>query len=178
VQEIWVDVKGYEGAYQVSNLGNVRSLEREVKQGIYGHTRCVGGSLMKPRDNGHGYLIIPLSKEQKRKNFYIHRLVAEHFVENVCGLKYVNHKDFDPHNNRSDNLEWCTQRENIQYSVHRMRKPHKQWKVPATGEKYIYFRDGRFRLSIRNVVDKTYSTLAEAVEAREVILRGEKYSSG
>lgn len=173
--EVWKDVNGYEGLYQVSNYGNVRSLKREVTQGKYGKTRTVGDTQMKPFDNGHGYQTVSFSREQKRKNFYVHRLVAEHFVENVGGLKYVNHKDYDPANNHADNLEWCTQQENILYSSPRMKKPHKQWKVAATGEKYIYFRDGRYRLSIRNRIDKTFPTLEAAVAARGVILSEEKY---
>lgn len=178
MNEIWADVNGYEGLYQVSNHGNVLSLRREVKQGKYGKTRVVEEKLLKPTDNGHGYLIVPLSSHSKRKNFYIHRLVAEHFVSNCSGGDYVNHKDYDTHNNRADNLEWCTQRKNILHSAHRMRKPHKQWKQSATGEKYIYFRNGSFRLSIRNLIDKTYPTLEEAVRAREVVLSGEKYITG
>lgn len=170
--EIWKDVQGYEGLYQISNLGNVRSLPRAVNQGKHGNTRAVGGYLLKPTDNGNGYLLVFLRKDGKRKNHYVHRLVAEHFVENG-GFKYVNHKDFDTHNNCVDNLEWCTQQQNILYSAERMRKPHKQWKKAATGEKYIYFRDGRYRLSIRNVVDRTFATLEEAVIARGVILNGE-----
>lgn len=176
--EIWCDVNGYEGLYQVSNHGNVLSLSRKVKQGKYGKTRVVEEKVMKPNDNGHGYLVVPLSSCSKRKNFYVHRLVAEHFVPNVTGGEYVNHKDYDTRNNCADNLEWCTQKENIQHSSYRMKKPHKQWKVAATGEKYIYFRDGRYRLSIRNMIDKTYPTLEEAIKAREVILSGEKYIAG
>ena len=176
--ETWKDVVGYEGLYQVSNYGNVRSLERKVNQGKYGKKRIVGGSQMTPTNNGNGYLLVFLSNAGQRKRFYIHRLVADHFVDNSCGFKYVNHKDYDTTNNHADNLEWCTQRQNILYSAGRMRKPHKQWKASATGEKYIYFRDGRFRLSIRNKVDKTFATLAEAVQARGVVLSGEKYIAG
>jgi hypothetical protein len=177
-REIWCDVNGYEGLYQISNLGNVLSLRREVKQGKYGKTRVIEEKILKPTDNGNGYLIVPLRINGKRKNFYIHRLVAEHFVPNCTGGNYVNHKDYDTRNNSSDNLEWCTQRNNILYSAHRMRKPHKQWKRSATGEKYIYFRYNGFRLSIRNLIDKTFPTLEEAVRAREVVLSGEKYLAG
>lgn len=177
--EIWCDIKGYEGLYQVSNLGNIKSLERQVNQGKYGKTRVISESLMSPSDNGRGYLIVGLRNgKQRRVNHYIHRLVAEHFIENNGGFKYVNHKDFDPKNNRSDNLEWCTQEYNIQYSAHRMRKSHKPWKTSSTNEKYIYMRDGRFRLSIRNKIDKTFPTLSEAIKAREVVLSGEKYFAG
>lgn len=173
--EIWKDIKGYEGLYQISNLGNVRSVERKVRQGKHGKERPVGGVLMSPNSNGHGYMAVHLSKSNHRKMLYVHRLVAEHFIENSGGFGYVNHKDYDPTNNRADNLEWCTQKENVRYSAHKMRKHHKQWKPSATGEKYIYFRGGRFRLSIRNKIDKVFQTLEEAVLAREVVLSGEKH---
>ena len=176
--EIWADVNEYEGLYQISNLGNVLSLPRQVRQGKYGKSRAAGGKLLKATDNGNGYLIVSLRCNNKRKNYYVHRLVAEHFVPNCCDGEYVNHKDYDTRNNHADNLEWCTQRENIRYSSDRMRKPHKQWKISSTGEKYIYFRDGRYRLSIRNLIDKTFPTLEEAVRAREVVLSGEKYIAG
>lgn len=175
--EAWKDIHGYEGLYQVSDLGNVRSLEREVCQGKYGKKRSAGGHLMTPTDNGHGYLVVSLRKQNRRKNHYVHRLVAEHFIEN-SGLKYVNHKDYDTRNNCVDNLEWCTQKENLLHSSQRMKHPHKQWKESGTGEKYIYLRNGRYRLSIRNKIDRTYQTLEEAVMARGVILHGEKYLAG
>lgn len=176
--EIWADVNGYEGLYQVSNFGNVYSLPRQVKQGKYGKMRAVGGEILTATDNGNGYLIVSLRCNNKRKNFYVHRLVAEHFVPNCSDGECVNHKDYNTRNNRADNLEWCTQRDNIRYSSSRLRKPHKQWKVSATNEKYIYFRGGRYRLSIRNVIDKTYPTLEEAVKAREVVMNGEINPTG
>lgn len=176
--EIWKDINGFEGAYQVSNYGNVRSLDREVKQGKHGNTRIIKGIQMKPTDNGNGYLIVALRKKSKRKNFYIHRLVAEHFVENVgCG-EYVNHKDYNTLNNHADNLEWCTQSANIRHSAHRMKKPHKPWKQTATEEKHIYLRNGRYRLCITGKIDRTYPTLESALVAREVVLSGEKYLAG
>ena len=176
--EIWRDIKGYEGLYQVSNMGNVKSVSREVRQGKHGNTRVVCGAVMKPTDNGHGYLIVSLRRGNRRKNFYVHRLVAEHFVENGGGFCYVNHKDYDTQNNRFDNLEWCTQQQNIRLSAHRMRKPHRCWKQSSSGEKYIYLRNGKYRLNINGVVDKTYATLAEALLAREVVLSDEKHFAG
>ena len=178
MKEEWKDIKGYEGLYRVSNFGKVESVEREVSQGKYGKKRIVGGSMMTPTDNGHGYLIVALSKNQRKKNHYVHRLVAEHFVENGDWLPCVNHKDYDTSNNRADNLEWCTQEQNIRYSAHRMRKPHKQWRRPSSGEKYIYLRYSGYRLSIRGKIDKVIPTLAEAKRVREVILSGEKYFAG
>lgn len=177
-EEVWCDICGYEGVYQISNLGRVYSLKREVNQGKHGNKRSVGGYILKTNDNGHGYLTVGLASCNTKKLCYVHRLVAEHFIPNGNGYNCVNHKDYDTHNNRVDNLEWCTQKQNIDYSAHKMRKPHKQWKQPTTGEKYIYLRDGRYRLSIRNVIDKTYPTLEAAVNAREVVLSGKEHFAG
>ena len=176
--EIWIDVEGYEGLYQISNLGNVKSLEREARIGKHGRTRKIEERILKPLDSGHGYLYVPLCNYGSRKNHYIHRLVAEHFVEKQAGYDCVNHKDYNVRNNRSDNLEWCTQKQNILYSAHRMKKPHKQWKQPQTKEKYIYIKSGRYRLCIPGKVDRTYPTIEKAIEAREVVLHGEKYFAG
>lgn len=173
--EEWKDIKGYEGLYRISNFGNVESVEREVNQGKYGKTRIVGGVLLNPTDNGHGYLIVGLRNGQRRKNHYVHRLVAEHFIANESGLPCVNHKDYDTSNNSADNLEWCTQKQNIRHSAHRMRKPHKQWKQPSSGEKYIYKKYGGYRLGIRGKIDKMFPTLEDAIRAREVILSGEEH---
>lgn len=176
--EIWTDVNNYEGLYQVSNLGKVYSLPRQVRQGNHGRMRAVGGELLTATDNGNGYLIVSLRYGNKRKNHYVHRLVAEHFVPNCTGGEYVNHKDFDKYNNHAENLEWCTQRYNVLHATDRMRKPHKSWKTSGTGEKYIYHRYGHFRLSIRGKIDKLFPTLEEAVRVREVILNGEEYIAG
>lgn len=175
MDEIWADVNGYEGLYMVSNYGRVLSLSRKVNQGKYGKTRSLEEKLLRAIDNGRGYLVVGLRDHNKRKNFYIHRLVAEHFIPNCCDGEYVNHKDFDTHNNRVDNLEWCTQKQNVRYSAHKMRHSHKSWKSSATGEKYIYHRYGGFRLCIRGKIDKVFPTLEDAIRAREVVLSGEEY---
>lgn len=172
MNEVWKDVNGFKGFYQISNLGNVKSLERKVPQGKYGNYRVLKEMQLHPTDNGNGYLIISLRRGNKRKNYYIHRLVAEHFVDNPRALNYVNHKDYNKRNNNAENLEWCTQKENVLYSSSRMRKTHKNWKVSSTNEKYIYMRGGRYRLSISGKIDRTYATLENAVKAREVVLSG------
>lgn len=86
----------------------------------------------------------------------------------------VNHKDFDVTNNNVNNLEWLTQKENVHYSIERMRKPKKCETTSATGHKYIYFRNGKYRLSYAGF-DRTYSELEEAIQQREVLLRGKEY---
>ena len=105
--EIWKDIEGYEGYYQVSSKGRVRSLTRRV----YNYTKP--GRILKVHDNGHSYLNVGLSKEGKRnKHAYVHRLVAAAFIEKPEGCTEVNHKDFNKKNNCVENLEWVTDLQN------------------------------------------------------------------
>lgn len=103
--EIWKDIKGYEGLYQVSNLGRLKSYQR-VKAG-----KLV--SLQKTKD---GYLQTDLYKDKVRKAVRIHRLVAEAFIPNPDGKLEVNHKNGNKENNEVDNLEWSTKQENIDHA--------------------------------------------------------------
>lgn len=101
-QEIWRDIKGYEGKYQVSNLGNVRSLMYHNAKGI---KRI---SLLKPATDGKGYLRCALSKNNILTTFKVHRLVAQAFIPNPNNYPQINHIDGNKKNNKVDNLEWCT----------------------------------------------------------------------
>lgn len=174
--EIWKDVKGYEGLYQISNLGRIKSLEHCVRNNKHDGKRIVKEALLHPTDNGNGYKIIGLRKATYRKNYYIHRLVAEHFLENPDNKKYVNHLDYDVTNNVVTNLEWCTQKENVEYSVERMKKPKTKCRTTNTGEKYIRKRkctNGRFfyRVCIRNKqIDKTFNNLNDAISFRNEVM--------
>ena len=104
-KEIWKDILGYEGLYQVSNYGRVRSLN-------YNHTGKV--KLLKSRVNKHGYNLVYLFK-YKLKGLQIHRLVAQAFIPNPLNLPQVNHKDENKLNNYVDNLEWCDAKYNVNY---------------------------------------------------------------
>jgi hypothetical protein len=101
--EIWKDIKEYEGKYQVSNLGNVRSLN-------YNKTNTV--KLLKTYTNKNKYVYVTLGQNN---TYRVHRLVAEAFIPNPDNLPYINHKDENPSNNHVDNLEWCTQKYNVNY---------------------------------------------------------------
>ena len=104
--EIWKDILGYEGLYQVSNLGNVMS--------FWGKTP----KLLRAGKSSSGYLFVILSNHNKsRKNFKIHRLVAQAFLPNPNNYPQVNHKDENPLNNNVSNLEFCTQQYNNQYGT-------------------------------------------------------------
>ena len=110
--EIWKDVAGYEGFYQVSNKGNVRSVDR---RDLRGHRR--GGRILKPTYDKDGYLRVTLCKNGKHKTKKVHRLVAESFIPNPESLSHINHMDEVKDNNESSNLEWCTHRYNMNYGT-------------------------------------------------------------
>ena len=122
--EIWKPVVGYEGLYEVSNFGRVKSLDRWVRHGGKKSDYTLAlkkGKMLSPKDNGHGYKSVHLTVSRKTKDFYIHRLVAMAFIPNPDGLPEVNHKDENTSNNCVDNLEWCTPKYNSNYGNHRIK---------------------------------------------------------
>lgn len=120
--EEWRDVAGYEGYYQVSNKGNVRSVDREIE--CNGGIRLQKGKQLKPFVNKQGYRQVILNKKGM-KLFRINRLVAQAFVPNPEGLPIVNHKDEDKGNDNAENLEWCTYLYNLTYNELHHRRNNK-----------------------------------------------------
>ena len=115
--ETWKDILGYENLYQVSDQGNVRSLEHKVKKGR-GGIYSLPERKLKPAKNKFGYLYITLCKEGIRNRYFVHRLVAQAFIPNPDNLPYINHKDECKTNNRVDNLEYCNAKYNCNYGTH------------------------------------------------------------
>ena len=116
IKEYWKPIKGYEGLYMVSNWGRVKSFDRWVKS-RNGSVRFCKGRILKPKKNKWGYLCINLYKNNIRKTYKVHRLVAEAFIDNTDNLPQVNHRDENKLNNNADNLEWCTHEYNINYGT-------------------------------------------------------------
>ena len=112
MKEIWKDIEGYEGLYQVSNFGRVKSLDRYVLRN--GNSLFVKGIVLSQLNN-RGYLTVRLCNSGKYKNYFVHRLVACAFVENLNNYTEVNHIDEDKHNNDFRNLEWCDRKYNVNY---------------------------------------------------------------
>lgn len=119
--EIWKDIKGYNGLYQVSNFGRVKSLKRICNKGKgnYNRKEKIRKLLIQKKVNCKtDYWRVGLSKNSKVTYYAVHRLVAVAFIENPDNKPYVNHKDGNGLNNRAENLEWVTNSENQLYSLY------------------------------------------------------------
>lgn len=115
--EQWRDIQGYEGMYQISNYGNVKSLN---------YNKTKQEKILKFGKNYKGYLQVHLCKDGKMKTFTVHRLVANAFIPNPNELSDVNHKDEDKTNNVVENLEWCDRKYNTNYGTRTERCSIKQ----------------------------------------------------
>lgn len=139
--EIWKNVRNYEKLYQVSNYGRIRSLDRKYKSKLkYQNEITKKGKILKPIITKNGYQCVNLSKNGKTKMFFLHKIIADCFL-NKNDFKYedeqdkknaviekldINHKDENKSNNKVENLEYCTRKYNINYGTHNERKSEKQ----------------------------------------------------
>jgi hypothetical protein len=118
--EVWKQIEGYEGLYEVSNLGNVKSVARVVNR--KGHDLTIPERILSPnktkatKRHPNVRFSVELWKENKRKRVLVHKLVAEAFIQNPFGKPQVNHIDGNPTNNYAENLEWVTNSENLKHA--------------------------------------------------------------
>lgn len=115
MKEVWKDIPNYEGLYQVSNLGRIKSFRRSTK------FKCQDEYILKPSHANNGYCQVTLYGNAAKKKFLVHRLVAEAFIPNPENLPQINHKDENPLNNKVSNLEWCTTEYNNAYGTAKIR---------------------------------------------------------
>lgn len=115
--EKWNLVKDYEDCYAISNEGNIKSITRFRKSYIrHVNVSCVRGKILTLKNTPNGYKFIIFYRGGKQKSNFIHRLVAQAFITNLDNKPCVNHKDGNKHNNRVENLEWCTYLENKKHA--------------------------------------------------------------
>lgn len=118
MKEIWKDVKDYEGLYQVSNLGRIKSLVGWNGKKYIKREKIINPAIQKTNKNKEYYRnVIGLVKIKKRKMAKVHRLVAEAFIPNPNGYPIINHIDGNPLNNIVENLEWCDQKYNMKHAI-------------------------------------------------------------
>lgn len=137
--EIWRDIEGYEGCYQVSNFGRVKSL-KFCKEKIL-KAQLVSG----------GYLAVNLCKECKRKTHTIHRLVAFAFLPNPDNFPFVNHKDENPSNNIVSNIEWCSAEYNTNYGTRNRRIAESNTNHPKFSKQVLCVETGKVYPSTKQV---------------------------
>ena len=134
MDEIWKPIPGFEGMYEVSNLGRVKSCKR-VRKSKAGSISQVQERMLKPKKDKNGYLEYALSKDGKLHYFRGHRLVALAFIPNPNHFPVINHKDEDVTNNQVSNLEWCSISYNTAFSVYK-----RSQRVLCNGEEYPSIR--------------------------------------
>lgn len=173
MEEIWKDIQGYEGLYQVSNLGNVKSFHKQQE-----------GCILKFCHNTFGYKFVHLHKGKHTKNAVVHRLVAGAFIENSNNKRCVNHIDGNKFNNCVTNLEWCTHGENNQHAFDNglrktenmakgMVKSRKRHKKNKSGKKGVCFdkHSGKWKayISIKGKHHHLglFESIDDAIKARE-----------
>ena len=158
--EIWKDIPGFEGLYQASNEGRIRSLTRQV----YNYIKP--GRILKSNIKNSGYLYLSISNgNNKFKHANVHRLVALAFIPNPDSKPQVNHKDGNRLNNNVDNLEWCTAKENINHSLDSRRYKIGLQKKKETRERSFDLKVFKYKDEVVNLYDShnTVETIASMV---------------
>lgn len=169
MKEQWRDIKGYEGLYQVSNQGRIKGFR--VKDGFVGFKIVDEGKVMSLINKENGYKYITLVKDGTRKNYYIHRLVAQAFIGDIPTGLVVNHIDHNRGNNCVDNLEIITQMQNTHHSRHLMKKPrpHKDKNF------YIRFKDERYEVTVNRKYLGRFTTIEQARKVRDEYIKKINY---
>lgn len=151
----WQEIDNYEGFYEVSSTGLIKSLHRTISLST-GKKRTVNSRILKQKDNGSGYKFVVLSKGNVQKSYYVHRLVASAFVSNDTNQDCVNHIDGNPSNNHYLNLEWVSHSDNVKHAYNSDLNAHK-------GAKHT-FSVG----VVDNEIGAEFGSIKEWAEVREI----------
>lgn len=183
MREIWKDIKEYEGLYQVSNLGNIKSLNRTIE-----NKGSIGGEYrIKEKNRAQtisktGYYICTLYKKGKGRTFKVHRLIAEVFIDNPDNLPIINHKDGNKLNNSIDNLEWCDYSHNNKEAYKQgLKEKNLKWIIECNKRK----RKKVNQYDLNNNLIKQYKSIHEAENETKVhhiniikVCKGERITAG
>ena len=142
--EEWKDIKGYEGIYQISNKGRVKSLKFNKE------------NILIPVKQNRGYLFVNLCKNGKVKKYLIHRLVAEAFLPNPDNSPQVNHKDENKLNNNVENLEWCSNEYNINYGSRNEKASKNSKGKKKAHKKILCVETGEIFIGSQSIIDKMF----------------------
>ena len=151
MDEIWRDIEGYKGLYQISNKGRVKRLYKASER------------ILKLHDNGRGYLRVALTKESSLKFIMIHRLVAQAFIPNPNNLPEINHRDENKKNNCVENLEWCDRVYNINYGTRNERASRKILQYSKSGE---FIKEWPSALEVERVLDINNSHIIQCCKGK------------
>lgn len=158
MKEIWKDIVGFEGIYQVSNLGRIKSFQK------WKRASCPDEYVLKSTVANNGYCQVTLYNGKKRAKYLVHRLVAEAFIPNPNGLPHINHIDENPENNAASNLEWCTPLYNNRYGTAKLRammtkgKPIQQFFI--NGQWIATYANPTIASKITGIKQKTITSCA------------------
>ena len=176
MEEIWKDIEETGGFYQVSNLGRVRSMDRNIAYSD-GTIRHHKGRIIKPSDNQFGYPQVHYPTiDGKQKTTMVHRLVARYFVEGYADGLIINHKDEDKHNNRADNLEWVTSQYNNTYGtmIDRRTTKYKENSYTKRGKKIAVYKEDKL-VGVFNGYKEAGDALGYRLEYISLIANGKRH---
>lgn len=168
MQEIWKDIEDYEGLYQVSNLGRVKSCDRQVFAGVNSNHKYQHLKSKILKTGGGKYKQVILSKDGRIKAFTVHRLVAQTFISNPNNLPCVNHKDENSKNNCVENLEWCTYKYNNEYN-NRVDRCRGKISKTLTGRKRNYTLTDEQRKHISEAAKQGWKKRKQVIIEREEV---------
>lgn len=158
MREIWKDIDGYEGLYQISDLGKIKSLQRwkpnHNQTGFTGTFKLLEEKILKPKVDRKGYLFVELHKNGKSKHYKVHRLVAKAFIPNPDNKPQVNHINGNKTDNKKENLEYCTNYENQKHAwLIGLQKPRISEKNPKAKKVIQYDLQGNFIKEWNSMMD-------------------------
>lgn len=170
MQEEWRPVVGFEGLYEVSNQGRVRSLPRTRRCGH--HDVTFKGKMLKPIKGKNGYLVVQLSDGAKNhRPHYIHRIVAQAFIPNPNNELSVDHINYDKHNNRVENLRWCSLAQNTRYQIEAGLTHTRKPVIRDDGEWYPSITD-----AARALGENSASNISAVLHGKRRLVKGHTFT--